>query len=84
MRNFDAATSYDGVFKDAAKFNKQMRLLWVGAGTAEERFVTAARATRDALDKAGIKNILYESPGTAHEWQTWRRCLHEFAPLLFR
>src|SRR5205807_1783078 len=37
----------------------------------------------EALDKAGIKNVYYESPGTAHEWLTWRRCLHEFAPLLF-
>ena len=37
----------------------------------------------EALDKAGIKNVFYESPGTAHEWLTWRRCLHEFAPLLF-
>ena len=27
--------------------------------------------------------MYYESPGTAHEWLTWRRCLHEFAPLLF-
>ncbi len=27
--------------------------------------------------------MFYESPGTAHEWLTWRRCLHEFAPLLF-
>ena len=26
----------------------------------------------------------YESPGTAHEWQTWRRCFKEFAPRLFR
>lgn len=22
--------------------------------------------------------------GTAHEWQTWRRSFHEFAPLLFK
>jgi enterochelin esterase-like enzyme len=29
------------------------------------------------------KHEYYESPGTAHEWLTWRRCLHEFAPLLF-
>jgi hypothetical protein len=27
---------------------------------------------------------MYVSPDTAHEWQTWRRSLHEFAPLLFR
>jgi len=27
---------------------------------------------------------VYISPGTAHEWQTWRRSLYVFAPLLFR
>ena len=37
----------------------------------------------EALEKAGIKHVYYESPGTAHEWLTWRRSLHEFAPLLF-
>jgi len=40
-------------------------------------------AMRDELEKAGFKNVFYQSPGTAHEWQTWRRDLHEFAPLLF-
>jgi enterochelin esterase family protein len=25
-----------------------------------------------------------ESPGTAHEWLTWRRDLNEFLPGLFR
>jgi len=38
---------------------------------------------RDALEAAGIKNADYESPGTPHEWQTWRRSLREFAPLMF-
>ena len=28
--------------------------------------------------------VLYESPGTDHEWLTWRRSLREFAPLLFK
>ena len=33
----------------------------------------------------GIKNLVYhESPGTAHEWLTWRRALNEFTPRLFR
>ena len=30
------------------------------------------------------KHVYHESPGTAHEWLTWRRDLNEFAPLLFR
>ena len=38
----------------------------------------------DALTKAGIHNIYFESPGTAHEWLTWRRALNDFAPRLFR
>ena len=42
------------------------------------------KSYHEALEKAGIKHVYYESPGTSHEWLTWRRCLHEFAPLLFR
>jgi enterochelin esterase-like enzyme len=37
----------------------------------------------DALKQAGVNVVYYISPGTAHEWHTWRRSLHEFAPLLF-
>ena len=36
-----------------------------------------------ALLEAGINSRYYLSPETAHEWQTWRRSLREFAPLLF-
>ena len=32
----------------------------------------------------GINAHYYLSPETAHEWQTWRRSLKEFAPLLFQ
>ena len=42
------------------------------------------KSLSDNLTKAGINNIYYESPGTAHEFLTWRRCLNEFAPLLFK
>jgi len=46
--------------------------------------VTDARRMREALEKLGVKNIYYESPNTAHEWQTWRRSLYQFAPLVFQ
>jgi enterochelin esterase family protein len=81
--SFDVATSYGGVFRDANAFNAKMRLLWLGAGTAEERFAEAARSVHKALDQAGVKHVLFESQGTSHEWQTWRRSLHDFAPRLF-
>jgi S-formylglutathione hydrolase FrmB len=42
------------------------------------------QASVEALKKAGINAVFYVSPLTAHEWQSWRRSLHEFAPLLFK
>jgi enterochelin esterase-like enzyme len=84
MRNFDAKTAYNGVFADPAAFNGKVKLLWIGAGTAEEAMHQGAQSMHEALDKAGVKNVFYESPGTAHEWQTWRRDLNDFAPRLFR
>lgn len=83
-QGFDVTTAYDGVFRDAGAFNKRVKLLWIGAGTAEERFHTAALAMHESLDRAGVKNVFYSSPDTDHEWQTWRRSLHDFAPRLFR
>jgi enterochelin esterase-like enzyme len=38
----------------------------------------------DALKAAAIASVFYVSPDTAHEFLSWRRSLHEFAPLLFR
>jgi enterochelin esterase-like enzyme len=37
-----------------------------------------------SLEEANIKRVFYESPGTAHEMQTWRRDLNDFAPRLFQ
>jgi enterochelin esterase family protein len=83
-QGFDPASSYDGVFGDAPGFNKKVKLLWLSAGTAEERFHTSATAMHDALKNAGIESVFYSSAGTDHEWQTWRRSLREFASLLFK
>jgi len=83
-QGFDVKTAYDGVFSDATAFNEKVKLLWFSAGTAEERFHSSTVAIHEALKQAGIKSVFYSSPGTDHEWQTWRRSLHDFAPRLFR
>ena len=81
---FDPKTAHGGVMADAAEFNGKVRLLWLGIGTAEpQRMYDSVKKYHEALEKAGIKHVYYESPGTSHEWLTWRRSLHEFAPLLF-
>ncbi|MCX6329693.1 MAG: alpha/beta hydrolase-fold protein [Bacteroidia bacterium] len=80
----DPQTAFNGIFKDGNTLNKQIKLLWIGMGTKEPNpFPGAIGAFRNMLYKAGIKYVYYESPGTAHEWLTWRRDLFQFAPLLF-
>ena len=80
----DPKTSYNGVMADPKQFNKQVKVFWLSVGTEEGRGLNGNKAFHQALDAAGIKNVYYESSGTAHEWQTWRRSLYGFAPLLFR
>ena len=80
-QGFDVASAYDGAFRDAAAFNKKVKVLFLGIGSEEG---PGAKAFSDQLTKAGIENVFYESKGTAHEWLTWRRCFKEFAPRLFQ
>jgi enterochelin esterase-like enzyme len=63
-------------------FKDKVKVLFVSCGSKENP--SGIQANHAALEQAGIKNTVYVSPGTAHEWQTWRRSLHEFAPLLFQ
>ncbi|MBC7255472.1 MAG: esterase [Chloroflexi bacterium] len=82
-QEFDPNTSYNGAFRDPAAFNARVRLFWIGTGTAEPRAYEAARTIRQAMDAIGVRYVYFESPGTAHEWLTWRRCLHDFAQRVF-
>lgn len=81
----DAKTFIGGVFADGAAVNAKVKLLWIGMGTAEPNpFPGAIGAFRKMLDEQGVKYVYFESQGTSHEWQTWRRSLYDFAPRLFR
>jgi enterochelin esterase family protein len=80
----DPATFMNGRFSNGEALNKQINLFWLGLGTKEPNpFPGSVGAFRTMLDKTGVKYTYYESPGTAHEWLTWRRDLYQFAPLLF-
>ncbi len=77
-------TAFNGLFADAASFNKKIKVLWFGAGSGETQFVTMMNDSRKKLEELGITSTGYVSQGTFHEWHSWRRDLREFAPLLFR
>ena len=84
-QKLDTKTAYNGAMADPAAFAKRVHLLWIGVGTKEpERMRTGLQSLHTSLQDANIQHVFYESPGTDHEWQTWRRDLKDFAPRLFQ
>lgn len=69
--------------KDMEAFKQKAKVVFFSFGSLEGG-APNAKAAAAALKNAGVNATYYESPGTAHEWQSWRRSLREFAPLLFR
>ncbi len=73
-------------------FKKRVNLVFVGYGSKElggnrngrGGFGGDPKQATENLRTAGVNAHFYVSPDTAHEWQSWRRCLFQMAPLLFR
>ena len=64
--------------KDKTKSETHFSQLW------QQRKTRAVKGAAVALKEAGINAVSYISENTAHEFLTWRRSLHELAPLLFK
>ncbi len=77
----DAKTAYDGKFANGEEFNKKIHYLFLSCGS-EENFGTDKLA--QSLRDCGVKVDFQVSPGTHHEWLTWRRGLNQFIPHLFK
>ncbi|TDD99492.1 alpha/beta hydrolase [Flavobacterium cellulosilyticum] len=75
--------------KDSVSFKEKNKLLFVSYGSRElenrkEGLGGDPKVNTENLKKAGFNTHFYVSPQTAHEWQSWRRSLHEFAQLVFK
>ena len=77
----------------APGFRDKVKLAFVSYGSRELASRQVAppgsppfdpQANAAALKASGFNSVFYVSPNTAHEFLSWRRSLHEFAPLLFR
>ena len=88
-----AAASVPSDVDNAPGFKEKVKLVFVSYGSRELEqrrgggrggFGGDPRENTEALKEAGINSHFYVSPDTAHEWQSWRRSLREFAPLLFQ
>ncbi|WP_026475220.1 alpha/beta hydrolase [Alkaliflexus imshenetskii] len=71
------------------QFLKNVKVLFLSFGSKEVEsgrynLGSDPKSNVEELNKRGLKTHYYVSPGTDHEWQTWRRSLYQFAPLLFK
>ena len=84
---FSGGTFNTEELKDAADFKKTNKVLFMSAGGRETGMVEGDRSVIKAAENLkgiGINAHSYVSPETAHEWQTWRRSLYQFAQLIFK
>ena len=89
---FSGGTFSPDDVKKTPGFADKVKLAFVSTGSRELEGGRAGppgarmdlKANAAALKKAGINSVFYVSPNTAHEFLSWRRSLHEFAPLLFK
>ena len=75
------AWSVDQV-KNSEGFAQKTKLLFMSGGGKEN--MGCVEAAKNIKEQLGMNAVGYESPGTAHEFHTWRRSLYEFAQLLFK
>ena len=68
--------------KASEGFAKNVKLLFMSGGGKEN--MGCVEAAKKIKEQLGMNAVGYESPGTAHEWHTWRRSLYEFAQLIFK
>ena len=80
---FSGSTVSTNEANNVADFKDKAKVVFMSFGSLEPGSPNAKAAVA-ALKGAGVNAVFYESPSTAHEWQSWRRSLHEFAPLLFQ
>ncbi len=72
---------------EMSAFKEKNKLVFVSYGSrelGEGRRGGDPKAATEALKAAGVHGVFYVSQDTAHEWQSWRRSLREFAPILFK
>jgi enterochelin esterase-like enzyme len=77
------AFSGGGLARATPRPDSGLLLFWMGAGTLETGRLGSGKTVIETLKHAGIPAVWFEAPGTSHEWETWRKCLYDFAPRLF-
>ena len=80
--NFDLEKEVPGMLTDTKTFNQQFDMFFVSCGEQDPR-IEYTRSIVKTMRDGGVEVRFNSYPGD-HEWQVWRKSLHEFAQYLFK
>ena len=80
--NFDLEKEVPGMLTDTKTFNQQFDVFFVSCGEQDPR-IEYTRTIVKKMRDGGVEVKFNSYPGD-HEWQVWRKSLHEFAQYLFK
>jgi enterochelin esterase-like enzyme len=79
---FDAEKEIPGLLSKSNEFNKKLDLFYISCGEGDMRIEHTKKAVAIMKEK-GLEVEFNSFPGD-HEWQVWRKSLHDFASRVFK
>jgi enterochelin esterase-like enzyme len=79
---FDPEKVIPGIMTNTASFNKKLKVFYISVGEQDPRIEPTKKVVQTFREK-GLKVEFASFPG-GHEWQVWRKSLHDFAKKLFK
>lgn len=78
----DEPQTHLAILDDEKKFRDSFRVFYRAMGT-EDQFFSSFEQDDEMLKTKPVRMIRKTFPG-GHDWSVWRRCIHDFLPMLFQ
>jgi enterochelin esterase family protein len=79
---FNAEEQVPGLLTNSKSFNDSLKVLYISVGEGDPRIEATKRAVAEFKSR-GLEVEFASFPG-GHEWQVWRKSLHDFAQRVFK
>ena len=79
---FNAEKEIPGLLTKSGEFNKKLDLFYISCGEQDPRIEYTKKAVA-TMKEHGLEVAFNSFPGD-HEWQVWRKSLHDFAQRVFK
>jgi len=79
---FDPETTIPGILTNPQSFNSKLKVFYISVGEQDPR-IEPTKKLIETFKSKGL-NVQFNSFPGGHEWQVWRKSLHDFAQRIFK